>query len=157
MANCRLRAGSPGVLPIPRRHRAGPRWVQPRDPAAPGSRARQSPARRGRGGEPGAPLTARSAPEPRAAAPATERLPPRKRRGRGRGGELPAERQVGGGKLTPARTAPARAWVPSRVRAGLGTSCNKSEVVSHQTPRNQKAPRNLSELRNPTQPSTSKV
>lgn len=153
LANCQPRAGSPGVSPIP--HHPPPHAGPPKVSAASGARrspprARHSPPAETRGGQPEAPLTARSAPEPRAAAPATECLPPRKRRGRGRGGELPAARQVCGGKRTPAPTAPLRAWVQSRVRAGVGTSCNKSEVVSHQTPRSQKAPRNLSELRNPT-------
>lgn len=84
LENRRCRAGSPGVLPFP----------PPAGPAqggcslrAPPHPARPSPARRGRGGQPGAPLTARSAPEPRAAAPAAERLPPRKRGGGGRRGE----------------------------------------------------------------------
>ena len=91
--------GLPRGAPLPSPCRAGPRWVQPRDPAAP--------ARPGRGGQPGAPLTARSAPEPRAAVPAAERLPPRKRRGggrEGRGGEgsyLPRVRSAEGSGIRP--------------------------------------------------------
>lgn len=85
LVNCRARAGFQGG-PFPS---AVP--CRPQVGAAPGpcriplpAPARLPPA------EAGAPLTARSAPEQRAAAPAAEGLPPRKRRGRGgagRGGE----------------------------------------------------------------------
>lgn len=112
---CRsARAPQGSSPPFPSPCRAGPRWVQPRDPAAP--------ARPGRGGQPGAPLTARSAPEPRAAVPAAERLPPRKRRGGGRGGEgsyLPRVRSAEGSGIRPRPRLPGLgAQLSERRRAG---------------------------------------
>lgn len=57
----------------------------------------------------------------------------------GRGGELPAQRQVGGGRLIPAGTAPPRDRGAALEGAGVETGYNKSLVVARQTPNSQKA------------------
>lgn len=102
------------VRPRARRHRSlslpqpGPRAPLPRPPA-------RRPPTPGGAREPHSPP---AAPRVRAAAPAADGLPPRKRRARGRGEELPAERQVGAAKPIPARTAPRTPGARCRAERG---------------------------------------
>lgn len=78
-----------GGGPFPSPHLADSRWAQSQAPAAPPlGLASLPPAETWRGAESPAYRQERS--EPRALAPAAEGLPPRKRRARGRGEELPA-------------------------------------------------------------------